>query len=107
MALHAALAGEPDDGALDEAEKLAPQDPWLHYVKAMASRKSPDAALAALALLRQAEPRLLRAQVEQAGLSMDRQEPGPARDALAQVLQANPQHERAKRMLALLPAAPQ
>lgn len=107
LALHAALSGDSDKGALAEAEKLAPYDPWLHYVKAVSSRRSPDAALAELALLRQAEPRLLRAQVEQAALSMDRQEPGPARAVLGQVLQANPRHERARRLLALLPSAPQ
>jgi predicted Zn finger-like uncharacterized protein len=107
MALQAALEGEKDEGALEKAEKIAPDDPWLHYVKAVAVRKEPDAALAQLALLNKAEPRLLRAQVERAALSMDRQEPGSARDTLAQVLQANPQHERAKRMLSLLPAPPQ
>ncbi|HUJ29631.1 MAG TPA: hypothetical protein VLW85_26615 [Myxococcales bacterium] len=104
MALGAALTNAADPGPLD---RLSPQDPWALYVKAVSQRKSPDAALATLAQARQAEPRMLRAQVEIAALAMDRQEPGPAREALGQVLQANAQHDRARRMLALLPAAPQ
>ena len=104
MALGAALTNSADPGPLD---RLSPEDPWALYVKAVAQRKAPDAALVTLAELRKAEPRLLRAQVEIAALAMDRKEPGPAREALGQVLQVNPQHDRARRMLALLPAAPQ
>src|SRR5207248_3341737 len=55
---------------------------------------------------REAEPQLLRAQVELAGISADKQEPATAREALAKVLQDNPSHDRAKRMLALLPNTP-
>jgi len=104
MALDAALRGAPDPRA---AERLEPQDAWALFVKAMSSRKSPDDALAALAQARVEEPRLLRAQVEIAAIAIDRQEPGPAREVLARVLQENPDHERARRMLELLPAAPQ
>lgn len=104
VALHGALIGGSDRAAL---ERIGTQDGWALLVKALAERKSPDAALAALALARQAEPRLLRAQVETAAISMDRQEQGTAREELARVLQQNPKHERARRMLLLLPAAPQ
>ena len=49
---------------------------------------------------------MLRAQVEVAAISVDRQEAGPARLGLNQVLLENPAHDRAKRLLSLLPAAP-
>ena len=106
VALASALASAPDNGALEKAARLAPQDAWVLYVKAVAQRKDPDAARTALSQARKAEPRLLRAQVELAGISADKQEPGPAREALAKVLQDNPSHDRAKRMLALLPNTP-
>jgi uncharacterized protein HemY len=48
---------------------------------------------------------MLRAQVEVAAIAVDRGEPGPARVALTQVLQENPKHERAQRLLASLPIA--
>ena len=97
MALHAALAGAPELGlvSLHRAEIVSPQDPWIAWTRA------------ALAVAGQAEPRMLRAQVDVAAISLDRQEPGPARDVLTKVLKENPQHERAKRLLSLLPPAPQ
>jgi hypothetical protein len=114
MALHAALAGAPDLGlvSLHQAEVAGAQDPWIAWTRAalalsgLPSRERQDRALEALSAVRQLEPRLLRAQVDLAAISIDRQEPGPARDALSRVLQENPQHERAKRLLSLLPAAP-
>ncbi len=114
MALHAALTDSPDKGTapLLQAEKLAPKDPWNSYTRALLSLSGPparakqDRALAALALARQASPHMLRAQVEVAAISVDRQEAGPARLGLNQVLQENPAHDRAKRLLSLLPAAP-
>jgi hypothetical protein len=114
MALHAALAGAPDLGlvSLHRAELVAPQDPWIAWTRAAlalsgpASREKQDRALAALAVARQAEPRMLRAQVDAAAISIDRQDPAPARDVLARVLKENPQHERAKRLLSLLPPSP-
>jgi len=61
-------------------------------------------ALTALAQVRQLEPLFLRATYDQAAISFARQEFAPAREALAKLLQTNPQHERAKQLLALLPA---
>lgn len=114
LALHAALVDAPEKGekAQGQAEKLAPQDPWIAYTRAalalsgLPSREKQDHALAALAVVRQAEPHLLRAQVEAAAISLDRGEAGPARLALSQVLRENPAHERAQRLLAMLPPAP-
>jgi len=114
MALHAALAGAPEKGAqqLELAAKLLPGDPWMAWTRAallLAGPPSPEkqnGALAALAAARQAEPRMLRAQVEVAAISFDRGEAGPARLSLNQVLKENPRHERAQRLLSFLPAAP-
>jgi hypothetical protein len=114
LALHAALTGAPERGAqpLDQAARLTPGDPWVSYTRAalllsgQPSREKQDGALAALAVARQAEPRLLRAQVEVAAISLDRGEAGPARLGFSQVLHENPKHERAQRLLSLLPAAP-
>ncbi len=113
LALHAAVSGDPGTGAqpLERASRLAPGDPWVAYTRAALilaeppSREAQDRALAALAVARQREPRMLRAQVEVAAIAVDRGEPGPARVALTQVLQENPKHERAQRLLASLPIA--
>jgi len=115
LALHAAVAGTPEKGAqpLEQALQHAPEDAWSSWTRAALlvsgppSREAQDRALAALAVAQKAEPRMLRAQVEVAAISIDRGESGPARTLLTQVLQANPRHERAQRLLALLPAAPQ
>ena len=114
MALHAALAGAPELGlvSLHRAEIVAPQDPWIAWTRAALALSGPparekqDRALAALAVAGQAEPRMLRAQVDVAAISLDRQEPDPARNVLTRVLKENPQHERAKRLLSLLPPSP-
>ena len=114
LALHAALAGAPELGlvSLHRAEIVAPQDPWIAWTRAALALSGPparekqDRALAALAVAGQAEPRMLRAQVDVAAISLDRQEPDPARNVLTRVLKENPQHERAKRLLSLLPPSP-
>jgi predicted Zn finger-like uncharacterized protein len=114
MALYCALANAPERGLryLDAAEKKGRPSALNAYTRAVLtlsgtpSRERQDRALASLALARQTEPRLLRAQVVAGAVSLDRKEPGPAREALSKVLEQNPQHERARRLLALLPAAP-
>ena len=114
LALHAALAGTPEQGKepLERAARRAPADPWVAYTRAALllagppSPESQEAALAALAAARKAEPRMLRAQVEAAAISVARGQAGPARLELTQVLQQNPKHERAQRLLASLPPAP-
>ncbi len=113
MALYCALSDESERGAryLAEAERRAPNDALAAYTRAalaMAgppSREKQDRALSALAIARQAEPRLLRAILETAAVALDRGQLGPARSGFEQVLQANPLHERAKRLLSLVPAA--
>ena len=114
LALHAALSGTPDQGAgpLDQAARRAPADPWIPYTRAellLASppmREARDAALAALIAARLAEPRMLRAQVGAAAIAVERGEAAAARLELTRVLQQNPRHERAQRLLASLPPAP-
>jgi hypothetical protein len=114
LALHAALTGASDKGEqpLEQAARLSPGDPWISYTRAalllsgQPSREKQDGALAALAVARQTEPRMLRAKVEVAAISLDRGEAGPARLVFSQVLQENPKHERAQRLLSLLPTAP-
>jgi predicted Zn finger-like uncharacterized protein len=111
LALHAALTGTPEKGTplLEQAARLMPGDPWNSYTRAALllsappSRESQDGALAALAAAQKSEPRLLRAQVEAAAIALDRGEAGPARQGLTHVLQENPKHERARRLLSLLP----
>ncbi len=114
LALHAALSGTPDQGAgpLDQAARRAPADPWIPYTRAellLASsptREAREAALAALIAARLAEPRMLRAQVGAAAIAVERGEAAAARLELTRVLQQNPRHERAQRLLASLPPAP-
>ena len=62
-----------------------------------------DRAAAALSAAKRAEPRLLRAQVDAAALALDRRDLAAARQDLHDVLEVNPKHERAKRLLSLLP----
>lgn len=104
LALHAAALGVSDQGALERARRNGPGDPWLALVSGLQLRREPAKAMEALNEARRADPRLLRADVELAALSMDQRKPISARKALARVLQANPEHERARRLLALLPA---
>jgi hypothetical protein len=112
MALYCALSDASERGAryLQAAAKKAPQDALVAYTQAalaLSGAPSPekqDRALSALAVARQAEPKLLRATYDAARIAFDRREPGPARTALARIVQQNPAHERAQRLLALLPA---
>jgi tetratricopeptide (TPR) repeat protein len=113
MALYCALSDAGERGAryLQQAEKIAPDDAFVTYTRAALalagapSREKQDRALAALAVVRQAEPRLLRAVYDTAAVALERGELGPARNGFEQVLKANPVHERAKRMLSLIPSA--
>ena len=113
MALYCALtdAGERGLRYLEQSEKLLPQDALAAYTRAALalagapSREKQDRALAALAVARQAQPKLLRAVYDTAGIALDRGELGSARAGFEQVLKANPAHERAKKMLSLIPVA--
>ena len=60
-----------------------------------------DEVLSALAVVRQAEPRFLRAQVDAAEVALDRQELQASRQGLLKVLEENPKHERARALLIL------
>jgi len=107
MALAEAVAGTPEPAAAhaEQAERAAPGDPWALYAKAAAAAagRDRDRAVQALSAARQAEPRLLRADVDLAGFALDGGDPAGARELLQRVLRNNPQHERARRMLSLLP----
>ncbi len=111
MALYCALTDTGERGAryLEQAEKKAPNDALAAYTRAALalsgapSREKQDRALSALAVARQAEPRLLRAVYDTAEIALNRGELGPARSGFEQVLKANPLHERAKRLLSLIP----
>jgi predicted Zn finger-like uncharacterized protein len=107
IALAEAVAGTPEPAAAhaEQAERAAPGDPWVLYAKAAAAAAghARDRAIQALSAARQAEPRLLRVDVELAGFAIDGGDPAGARELLQRVLRSNPQHERARRMLSLLP----
>ena len=113
MALFCALTDAVERGArfIAEAGKKDTHDPLLAYVTAqLASSGTPtkekqDRALRALVLAREGEPRLLRAVYDAAEISLQRGELGAAREGFGRVLERNPSHERAKRLLALMPAA--
>lgn len=81
------------------------------YVRAAAAlaagrtREHRESALAALAEVQQAEPAMLRALYDGAAIAFERRQYGPARDALERLLKANPDHERARILLAALPAS--
>jgi len=112
MSFSCALSDAPDRAThfLEQAEKGAPGDALTAYARAATalsgspSRARQDSALSALAQVRQREPGFLRADYDEAAISFDRQEFGPAREALQRLLKANPQHERGRQLLALLPA---
>jgi len=107
IALAEAIAGTPEPAAAhaEQAERAAPGDPWTLYAKAAAATAggARGRAVQALSAARQAEPRLLRADVDLAGIAVDGGDPAGARELLQGVLRKNPQHERARRMLSLLP----
>jgi tetratricopeptide (TPR) repeat protein len=107
MALAEALSGAagPAAARAEEAERAAPGEPWVLYAKAVAAAAggARDRAVQALSAARQVEPRLLRADVDLAGMAMDGGDPAGGRELLRRVLRDNPRHDRARRMLSLLP----
>jgi hypothetical protein len=109
VALAAALTSGNPRALLETAARRAGDDPLLTLVRAAAEiaggrdGAAQDRAAAALNSAKRAEPRLLRAQVDAAALALDRRELATARQDLQAVLQANPRHERAKRLLSMAP----
>ncbi|HYR19380.1 MAG TPA: MJ0042-type zinc finger domain-containing protein [Myxococcales bacterium] len=105
MALAAALTSGNPARWLEAAERKAPGDPLVAVARAATalaggrSGEAQDRALAALSAARAAQPRLLRAQVDAAALALDRGELASARQGLQRVVEENPAHERAKRLL--------
>jgi len=108
MAMADALAGAAEEAKAhaDQAERAAPGNPWALYAQAAAaiSAKSPERAIQALSAARRAEPRLLRADVDLAAISLDKGDRQGARELLQRVLAANPDHDRARHLLTM--AAP-
>jgi len=106
MALAESISGAADLAAVhaEQAEQAAPGDPWALYAKAAAAfaGHAHERAVQALSAAREAEPRLLRADVDLAAISLDRGDPAGAGELLESVLRRNPQHDRARRMLALV-----
>ena len=108
-ALAAALTSGNPRAFLETAARRAGDDPLLTLVRATAEiaggrdGAAQDRAAAALDAAKRAEPRLLRAQVDAAALALDRRELATARQDLQAVLEANPKHERAKRLLSMAP----
>ncbi len=114
LALYQALndAGERGLRLIDKAEQQRPGEvalnAWVRSQLQMCgapSRDKQQKGLEQLAIARQAEPKLLRALYDQAAVEVERQLAGPAREKLTTLLKENPQHERAKKLLAALPAA--
>ncbi len=107
MALAEALSGsvEPAAARAEQAERMASQDPWVLYVKAAvaAAAGARDRAVQALSAARQAEPKLLRADVDLAAIAMDGGDSAGARRLLERVVRDNPRHDRARWMLSSLP----
>jgi predicted Zn finger-like uncharacterized protein len=96
--------GEEAEAHAAQADRAAPGDPWTLYVKgaAAAAAHKRDRAVQALAGARQIEPRLIRVDVDLAGISLDSGDASGARVLLERVLKENPKHERARRMLAAI-----
>ncbi|HYZ90528.1 MAG TPA: MJ0042-type zinc finger domain-containing protein [Myxococcales bacterium] len=110
VALAAALtSGNPRTWLDEAAEHTSADDPLLTLVRAHAELAggrdgaAAERAGAELSAAKQAEPRLLRAQVDAAALALDRRDLAAARQDLQAVLEVNPKHERAKRLLSLVP----
>jgi hypothetical protein len=107
MALASALTRGDAQRFLDAASRAAPGDALVTYATAaadLASGRSGDQqerGLEALAAASKAEPNLLRASVDAAAVALDKGERAAARQALEKVLQTNPHHERARRLLFL------
>jgi predicted Zn finger-like uncharacterized protein len=109
LALSEAIAGDADR-AVEHARRasaLSPDDPWTLWVQAAAAKagKASDRALDALSRLGASHPNLLRAQVDLGAMLADRGDPAAAREILRRVAGANPQHERARRILRQLATA--
>ena len=87
-----------------QADRAVPGDPWTLYVKgaSAAAAQKRDRAVQALSAARQIEPRLIRVDVDLAGISLDSGDASGARVLLERVLKENPRHERARRMLAAI-----
>jgi FimV-like protein len=107
MALAEAISGAAEQAVAraEQAERAAPGDPWALYAKAAAAAASQarDRAVQALSAARQAEPKLLRAEIDLACIAIEGGDPAGARELLQRVVRENPQHDRARRMLSLLP----
>lgn len=109
MALASALTSGNPARWLEPALRKAPDDALVQLVKAAAALaggrggEARDRALSSLEAARTAQPRLLRAQVDGAALALDRRDLAAARRGLQAVIEANPRHERAKRLLSLAP----
>lgn len=105
-ALEEALNGKADEAQAhaEQADRAAPGDPWTLYVKAVsaAAGHKRERAVQALAAARQIEPRLIRVDVDLAGISLDSGDAAGARVLLERVLKENPRHERARRMLSAI-----
>jgi hypothetical protein len=108
-ALAAALTSGNPRMSLEAAARRAGDDPLLTLVRASAELAgggdgaAQERAAMELAAAKRAEPRLLRAQVDAAALALDRHDLATARQDLQAVLEVNPGHERAKRLLSLVP----
>lgn len=105
MALAAALTRGNPQRWLEAAQRKAPDDALVAYARAAAAAAGGSVTEVqdrALAVARDAEPRLLRARVDEGALSLERRDLAAARQALQGVIEANPRHERAKRLLSLL-----
>ncbi len=102
-ALAEAIEGKPEDAAahVQKAEASDPGDAWVLYVKgaAAAAAHRQDQAVQALSAARQAQPELLRVDVDLAAISLDAGDSGGARALLEGVLRRNSRHERARLML--------
>jgi len=107
IALAEALAGAAEEAtAHAEQARRAEQDhPWALYAEAAAAlaAQAHERAIQALSAARQAQPRMLRADVDLAAIALDKGDARGARELLQKVLSQNPEHDRARRMLAMLP----
>ncbi len=114
MGLYSAYGDAAERGArfVDKAAHANPTDGLTNYVRAQLwlcgspSKEKQEQGLAQLALAREAQPHLLRALYDSAAIEVERQQFGPAREKLDKLLAANPAHERAQALRALIAAAP-
>jgi predicted Zn-dependent protease len=110
-ALRASALAEAINGKANEAEahaeqadRAAPGDPWTLYVKGVsaAAAHKRDRAVQALSAARQIEPRLIRVDVDLAGISLDSGDAAGARALLEKVLKENPRHDGARDLLSAI-----